>query len=161
MVFYFEINARKRPDLVILKDASLSVTATEVFAPGAELVRIQSVLIIELKKGGSTISRNEMNQASDYVDDVLSSGAIEGTPFVHAFVVGHRLNKAMTYVKKIGEPDIGRIEACTYSQLVRTASKRLFNLRDNLSDRYLNGDEDKLLQRILSEPIQVPLTLQN
>ena len=112
------INSRKRPDLVILKDASVSVTATEGFEAGAELLRMRSVLIIELKKGASTISRKEMNQASDYVEDMLSCGAIDGAPFVHAFVVGHRIDDKMQSVKKIGEPDVGRIEACTYSQLV-------------------------------------------
>lgn len=150
-------NSRKRPDLVMLKDASLSVTATEGFEPGGELIRMQSVLIIELKKGASTISRKEMNQASDYVEDILSSGAIEGTPFVHSFVVGHRLDEKTQPIKKIGEPDIGRIEACTYSQMIRTAGRRLFNLRERLHDRYYNEEQDSLLQRILSEPQQMPL----
>jgi len=152
------VNARKRPDLVILGDASLSMTATEGFKPGSELIEMMSILIVELKKGASTISRNEMNQASDYVEDILSCGVIEGAPFVHAFVVGHRIDKKTQSVKRIGEPEVGRIEACTYSQLVRTAGRRLFNLREKLQDRYINEEDDLLIQRILSEPKQMTLS---
>ena len=150
------LNSRKRPDLVIMSDASLSLTATEGFKPGADLIEMTSILIVELKKGASTISRKEMNQASDYVEDILSCGVIEGAPIVHAFVVGHRVDDKTQSVKRIGEPEVGRIEACTYSQLVRTAGRRLFNLREKLQDRYLNED-DLLIQQILSEPKQMPL----
>ena len=135
----------------------ISITATEGFDPDADLVRMKSVLIIELKKGASTISRREMNQASDYVEDLLNCGIIEASPFVNAFVVGHRLDDKTQPIKKIGEPELGRIEACTYSQLVRTASKRMFNLRDKLSERYFDRQPDSILQQILSEPRQMPI----
>lgn len=154
------LNARKRPDLVILDDASLSVVGTEEFEPEIKLIRIQSFLVIELKRGDSTIGRKEMNQASGYVEDLLSCGAIDGRPFIRAFVVGHRLSDRIQCVRKAGEPEVGRIEACTYGQLVRTASRRLFALRDRLRDRYADETGDILLAKVLAEPKQYNLSLQ-
>lgn len=56
-------NARQRPDIVVLSDATCSVVGTETFdSHDAGLARIQEVLIIELKKGKSAIGRDEMNQ---------------------------------------------------------------------------------------------------
>lgn len=152
------LNGRRRPDLVVLSDATLSVVGTEGFDPSGSLSVLRSVLIIELKRGHSMIGRNELDQASGYVEDLLSSGAIEGAPFVHAYVVGHRINEKTTAVRKIGDhPEVGRVEACTYGQLVRTAERRLFRLREHLQSRYEDVPVDDLLDRVLSEPQQLRL----
>ena len=39
-------------------------------------------------------------------------------------------------VKKVGDPERGRIEAHSFSQLVRTANARLFRIRDRVEERY-------------------------
>ncbi|UUZ47512.1 hypothetical protein LP420_30365 [Massilia sp. B-10] len=75
------LNPRQRPDLMVLSDATCSIVGTEVFDGfDQSLTRIQNVLIIELKKGKSSIGRDEMNQADGYVQDFLGSGAMDGTP---------------------------------------------------------------------------------
>jgi len=148
-------NARKRPDLVVLEDSSVSVTGTEHFQEGSALVQMQAILVVELKRGGSTIGRDEMNQATGYVEDFLSCGAIEGTPYVSAFVVGHKVADKLLEVHRVGDrPEVGKVTACSYGQLVRTAAKRLFGLRERLSDRYADEAPDALLERVLHSPTQ-------
>ena len=65
------INAKKRPDLIILKDASSSAVALEAFDRNSDIVTMQEILLIEIKRGKSAIGREEMYQAEGYVQDIL------------------------------------------------------------------------------------------
>jgi len=152
------INQRKRPDIVILKDSSLSVRAVEQFDTESDLSSIKEMLILELKRGQSQIGRDEMNQASGYVEDFLNCGLLEGTPYVWAFVIGHEVANKIEPIRRIGDrPEKGRVQATTYGQLVRTAEKRLFNLRGKLRERYDDTPGEELLQKILAEPEQIEI----
>ncbi len=91
------------------------------------------------------------------MDDLLSSGLIDGSPRVRAFVIGHRANEKMQTVRTIGDPERGRVCVTTYNQLVRTAHKRLFKLRDQLAGRYEELSTPDLLAKVLREPLQMPL----
>ncbi len=148
-------NPRKRADLVVLGDATVSGVATERVEE-AGLPTMSQVLLMELKRGAAEISRDNLHQATDYVEDFLRSGLIEGEPHFRVFVVGH---------KKAGnvEPDrnIGgraRVQVATYGQLVRQAHRRLFRLKDRLASRYEHVTGNDMLNRILAEPQQLPLT---
>lgn len=154
------INPRKRPDLIILNDGTLSAVAVETFDQNG-LMKMHDVLIIELKKGGSTIGRTEIDQASGYVEDLMNCGHLEGSPFIKAFVVGHQINEKTTPTRSIGENPIkGKIQATTFGQIVRTAQARLFKLRDNLSDRYEEITGSEFFQKVLNEPEQRSLSIQ-
>lgn len=153
------INDRKRPDLVIQGDFTLAAVATEEF-DASGLTKLRNVLVIELKRGGSCIGRDEVTQAEHYVEDLMGCGLLDGTPFIRAFVVGEEVDQRVQSVRTIGEnPERGRIQACTYSQLVRTALQRLFRLRERLGDRYDEAPGSDLLRRVLSEPRQQDLAL--
>lgn len=148
------INSRKRPDLVVPPDRPVSVVGTEALDQRSQLTRLQNVLVIELKRGGEAIGRDAINQSSGYVEDFLICGAIEGMPYFHAFVVGHLVDDRLQPARRVGEPEVGRTEACTYAQLVRTAGRRLFRLRDTLHERYADEPSDELLKRVLDRPVQ-------
>ena len=95
-----------------------------------------------------------MNQATNYVEDFLTSGLIEGERYLRASAVGHSLSL---------EPrrDIGsraRVEIATYGQLIRQANRRLFRLKERLTSRYEEVTGSDLLNRILAEPQQLSLT---
>lgn len=144
------INPRKRPDLVVLANSSLSMVATEEFDSNGTLCRLKNILIIELKKGGFRIKRKEMQQAEEYVEDLLNCGLIDGTPYFNAYVVGYEVEPQMTPIKRLGEkPEFGRIEVCSFGQLIRTAEARLFDLRKKLSDRYDEMTNEVVLQKNL------------
>jgi len=88
-------NPGKRPDLVIGPDSTFSAVATEDFDPSTGMASFRRILVIELKKGGATIIRKHMDQANGYVEDLLHSGHVDGSPFVHAFVVGNEVDQML------------------------------------------------------------------
>jgi len=137
---------RRRPDLVVLKDATVSATATEAISETG-LSSMKDVLLIEIKRGRSRVGTNEMNQASSYVDDLFGCGFLDGPPFVHGFVVGHEVAPGVS-VRRGGDPERARIEPCSFSQLVRTAEQRLFKLKSSLAERYEQVSGEDLLQRL-------------
>ncbi len=156
------INHRQRPDILILGDATCSIVGTESFDPSdAGLTKIQNVLIIELKKGKSTIGRDEMNQADGYVQDFLSSGALDGTPIFRAFVVGHEVSSMMTKEKELREDGVlrGKVVATTYGQLTRTAHQRLFRLKDRIPARYEDMSGADLSAKVMQTATQATLAL--
>lgn len=154
-------NPSKRPDLLILPDSTISITGIDEFEPGAMLCSIKKVLIIELKKGGANLSRKERDQASGYVEDFTCSGLIPSNPYFSAFVVGKSFSEKLQPIHKIyndGKVEVGIVNITTYSQLVDTASKRLFNLRHKLNDRYDDLSGIELVNKINNKKSQTQLT---
>ena len=128
-----EINHKKRPDLVVLADNStISVTGTDHFSSETGLVVLSKVLIIELKRGGFEIGREERNQAQSYIEDLIALGADASS--YNAFVVGDSVAKTLQRHSSVG--DNGNIYVTTFSQLVDTAERRMFGLREKLSTMY-------------------------
>jgi len=148
-------NPRRRADLIVLGDATVSGVATERVEE-AGLPTMSQVLLIELKRGAAEISRENMHQATDYVEDFLGSGLIEGEPHFRVFVVGHKRAGNVEPDRNIGGR--ARVQVATYGQLVRQAHRRLFRLKDRLASRYELVTGNDMLNRILAEPQQLPLT---
>ena len=148
-------NPRKRADIVILGDATVSGVTTERIEDSG-MPTMSQVLLIELKRGAAEISRENVHQASDYVEDFLRSGLLEGAPEFKVFVVGHKRAANVEPFRDIG----GRasVQVCTYGQLVRQANRRLFRLKERLASRYEQVTGNDMLNRILAEPQQLPLT---
>lgn len=142
-------NPMRRPDLVVLSDgSSLCAVGSEELAPESDLVHFRRVLVVELKRGGFRVTRKEVNQATGYAEDLLNCGLLDGMPFVSAWIVGESVDEHVERVRKIGtNPEKARIEVATYGQLVRTASQRLFRLREELAQRYEGMDRQELLSR--------------
>ena len=153
-------NSRQRPDLVILADSTYSIVGTEVFdSSDQNLSRIQDVLIIELKKGKSKIGREEMNQADGYVQDFLSSGLMDGTPIIRAFVVGYEVDEKTMRNKEIKDGDVVRakLTATTFGQLTRSANQRLFKLKDKIPTRYDEVAGVDLMTKVMQTASQANL----
>lgn len=150
-------NPRRRPDLVVLADkSSLSVVATESENEETGLVEVQEVLIVEVKRAGFELSRDEMNQATGYVEDLAASSAIAGRPKIRAFVVGDYLGASVkaSPFRAVGDPEYGKIRACTYSQLIQTANRKCFRLKERLDHRADGIPSMEMVERVLSEPVQ-------
>lgn len=156
------LNPTQRPDIVVLADSTFSIVGTEGYDTfDAMLTRIQNVLIIELKKGKSFIGRPEMTQADGYVQDFLQSGAMDGTPVIRAFVVGHQISSKTMKEKFIVEEGVvrGKVVATTYGQLTRSASQRLFKLREKIPARYDQVSGAALMSRVMQTPSQAGFNL--
>lgn len=151
------INDRHRPDIVALpkKVTTIQLTGVEAFDhEDNTLVKIRSVLLLELKKGDFEITRIEMTQADGYVQDIATG--ITPRPYISAWVVGHKIDSRIALEKKLGDGDssYGQVRATTYDRLVDTANQRLLRLRDHLAERYADIPTDKLLSRVFSRPAQ-------
>ena len=152
------INERNRPDIVVLPEKTTwQMTGIEAFDPiDVSLTQIQHVLVIELKKGGFELTRKEVNQANGYVQDIASSGAMSGSPFISAWIVGQKVAAGVARDTEVGDGNqkYGRIRVATFGSLVDTANARLMKLRNILSARYSETTTDALLARVFSQPIQ-------
>lgn len=157
------INERNRPDIVVLPEKTTwQMTGIESFDPvDTTLMQIQHVLVIELKKGGFELTRKEVNQADGYVQDIASSGAMSGTPFISAWVVGQKVAAGVAREKEVGDGNrkYGRVRAATFGSLVDTANARLMKLRNVLADRYSATSTDDLLNRVFTQPSQDSFTV--
>jgi hypothetical protein len=127
-------NHKKRPDIVVLPNSTLSVTGTETYDSDSSLATVNKILLIELKKGGSNLTRNERDQTMHYVEDFINCGNLIGNPNIDAYVLGKKYSEKVEQVIKVGER--GKISICIFDQLVDTSEKRLFGLRQKLGDRY-------------------------
>ncbi len=146
------INWNKRPDLVLTSDSSVSATCSEQFDEN-DIAYIDRILIIELKKGGFKIGRKEMNQAEEYIDSIYKGSKLNSTPKIKAFVIGADIDTGIS--KRKTQEDYGEVFAYTYSQLVRTAEKRLFNLKAKLEEHYNLYNSEDYIKEILNEPEQI------
>ncbi len=135
------INPKKRPDLVALENHSFSLTGTESFDGEKKLAVTTNILLVELKRGGFELTRGERNQLQGYLEDLLSSGVIGGSPYIYAFLVGMKIERGGLSGSKVLDPndskkEIGKITITSFAQLVDTAEQRLFRLRASLNGRY-------------------------
>lgn len=158
------INEKNRPDVVVLPDkTTCQLTGIESFdLSDSTLVRLQSVLLIELKKGGFELGRKEINQADGYVQDIAASGAITGSPYICAWVVGDKIAAGVAKEKTLrneGSGEYGRVRATTFGTLVATANRRLLKLRDTLASRYGNIPTNRLLSRVFATEQQGEMDL--
>lgn len=133
-----DINDKKRPDLICLSDSTIGVTGLTDMTDEPNLVKVRQLLLIELKKGAFKITRDERNQAQGYIEDLAKSTALGGNCRIIGFVVGDTIADNLTNTFKVEDNGLllGTLHTTTYSQLVDTAEKRMFGLRQVLADRY-------------------------
>jgi hypothetical protein len=143
-------NYRKRPDIVVKGDSTFSITGTQKIDSESKMSTTDKILILELKRGGFKLTREERNQAVNYVEDFLSSGTLTGAPFINAFVVGETFKENLQPIQIIQDKsgkEAGRVQICLFSQIVDSAEGRIFNLRKKLNERYDDVSGMELFQR--------------
>ena len=145
-------NDKVRPDLFVLGDSIGSVTGIEQFDLESKLTVIDRILIIELKRGGSNITRENRDQASHYVEDFIQCSELHNIHQITAFVVGHSISGSVVRTQRVGEK--GHLHVTTYSQLVDTARRRLFNLREKLRTRYEDVTGLELVEKLRQMEIE-------
>lgn len=150
------INWKKRPDLVIGSEFSVSSTCIEE-TDANDMFCISKILIIELKKGGFTIGRSEVGQAEEYIDSIYHGNKLNCKPKIKAYVVGDSVSPVIGKHKTL--ESYGEVYVYTYAQLVQTASKRLFNLKNKLIERYHEMDVKDYITEILNEPQQTEMVI--
>lgn len=130
-----DINYKKRPDLICLPNSTIGVTGIEEMTADLNLAKVRNLLLIELKKGAFKITREERNQAQGYVEDLLASN-LGNECHITAYVVGDSIADNLKSPIKVGDGNQGTIYVTTYDQLVDTAERRMFGLRQIIASRY-------------------------
>lgn len=129
-----DANYQKRPDLICMPDSTIGVTGIEDLSEESHITYVRHLLLIELKKGGFKIKRDERNQAQGYIEDLAKSTLLGGNCKITGFVVGDSIADNIENKTTIGEN--GVLYTMTYSQLVDTAQRRMFGLRQVIASRY-------------------------
>ena len=128
-----DANYKKRPDLICLANSTIGVTGIPELLSGTGISQVRHLLVIELKRGGFKIDRQERNQAQGYIEDLLHSN-LGNNCKVTGFVVGESVADNIGH--KLQIEDNGILHTIEYSQLVDTAELRMFGLRRVIADRY-------------------------
>ena len=152
-LIYFS-NARRRPDIVVLKDYSINAVCTDrIDSTAGKIMKPDQVLLLELKRGGFEISSSEVAQAEDYVRQIKKSGVLHKDSTIHAFVVGSLIGDVDTHK----ETNSGIIDVVSFGQLVETANSSLFRLKDRLQDRYDTIGDETIVEMALKKPKQMKI----
>lgn len=143
-----DVHYNRRPDLICLKDESgtVGISGLEEEDIKSGLTIVRNVLLIELKKGKFKLSRKEVHQAEGYVADLLQSDLGDKVRVV-GYVVGYACDSNISK-DTIIFGGRGALYATTYSQLVDTAQRRMFNLRKLLTKRYEHVPGMELYARV-------------
>jgi len=138
----------KRPDFVILPDSSIGIYACDDFNEKHEVSGFKSIVIVELKKGGFSITQKEKTQAATYARELRKSGKVSKSTKIVCYVLG-------TYVDPLDEETSTDGETIihprTYNTVLRQAQARTFNLLrkiEAVQEPDLNRDKE--LEEVLS-----------
>lgn len=141
-------NNKKRPDIVVIGQSTFSIICITDYDTETSISQIKKVLIIELKRGGFKLGREERNQAVGYVEDFMNCGTLINTPYINAFLVGESFSEKVQPIQTIeneNKVEMGKVQICLFSQIVDSSERRLFNLRNKLSERYANFTNEDFL----------------
>ena len=111
------------------------------------------ILIVEVKRGGFEITEQEVSQVEYYVRQIRKSAVLHSSATIDAYVVGAKLGD----IDPEKETTSGRIHAVTYGQLVDTASRKLFRLRDRLKEHYEALGQESIVEQALKETKQLKI----
>lgn len=141
-------NNKKRPDIVVMGNSTFSINCINDFDTDTGISNIKKILIIELKRGGFKLGKNERNQAVGYVEDFMNCGTMIGSPYINAFLVGETFSEKIQPIQTVQNEhkvEMGKVQICLFSQIVDSSEKRLFNLRSKLSERYSEFTDSDIL----------------
>lgn len=141
-----------RPDFVIVpNDFSLGIYSTDKYSLKGEPEGVGKILILELKKGDSTLDKDNMHQAEDYCLYLDEEGHLERRDGIICYVLGTKIGKYVAS-KNLNERNI-IIEAKTYMNVINIAKVRLFKLKEKIEENKKIHDADDVISSILKQKI--------
>lgn len=138
---------RRRPDIVALAGGSIGFYCSNEYDENGEVCGYNKILIIELKKGGSTITDEAVRQAEDYALAIKRSGKMSPNAKIVCYVLGAKIDCESS---KKGET----IEVIprSYSIVLHQASARTFNLIEKIKEaKEIDELSDKEVKDVLEQ----------
>lgn len=146
---------QRRPDFVALPDSSIGIYSDDAYDERGEVAGVGKVLIVELKRGGFNITREEIKQASDYASEIRNSGKIGRDTEIVGFVLGTTLasDAQESWREGLHTTTYPR----TYSTVLRQAHARTFNLQRKIEEVKGKQLSDPEIEKAISMPDQSKL----
>jgi len=124
---------RTRPDIVAIPTGFILPFTLDGYDQNCEVGGIDKLLLVEIKKGGFTITQEDVNQASRYVRTLRKNGFLRPEATVSAYILGYDVSD------EVGDSDIStggfqkdRYFPKPYAEIVRKAHGRMFHLARKL-----------------------------
>jgi len=143
-----------RADIVALADGSLSVHARDSYDDDGEVDGIGKVLIVELKKGGFTITDKEINQAKSYAKEIRKANNVRGDTEIIAFVMGSVCGEDARDDETVG---VISIRPRRYDVVLKRAHARMFNLQRQIKQSPFIAIVDDDVEEVMARPLQMAL----
>ena len=136
----------RRPDFVALEDSTIGAYSYEEFDENtAEVIGIKKVLIVELKKGGYTITIDELRQAEDYALEIERS--VNEYTKIECYVLGSHIN-----AKSSTRGDNIQIIPMQYHVVLLKAEARTFYLMNKIKKlRDIQSSNDEEINEVVSQ----------
>lgn len=137
---------RDRPDFVVLQDSSLGIYATNQYSKRG-VVDFRKVVIIELKRGQSIITQEEMNQAMNYISILRKNASIPNAE-ITAYIIGSKVEE---YIEETVSGKNSFIVPMTYNIILENAHARTFNLIEKIKKEKKIQDQDSEIKDIMAQ----------
>jgi hypothetical protein len=145
-----EISMR-RPDFVALSDRSIGVYSADHFDNDGEVDGIRKVLVVELKKGGFTITPDELHQGERYASELLRAKHISRSTEIVVFVLGANLSDDAVDEHTVGKAT--KIIPMIYDTILKRAHARTFNLQRKLEAAFPTRPQNEDVEESLPTPL--------
>ena len=139
--------SRHRPDFVALPDSSIGFYASDRFANG-EVIGVEKVLIVELKKGNFRLTSEQLYQADGYSKELRRTGCAQVATRIEGFVLGASVEDGLEDLKPGLQTTIYPL---TFDVVLARAHARVFNLTRKLQERQPIVAADKEIEDVLNE----------
>lgn len=123
----------RRPDFVVLPDSSIGAYSRPRYDASGEESGPEKVVIIELKRGGFELTKQEMDQAVEYALSLQESGTLPADTTIEAFVLGASLGRGAAG-GPVGWGNHIQAKPMAYSWVLERAHSRTFRLLHDLKD---------------------------
>lgn len=138
-----------RPDFVVLPDRSVGVYSADAYDSEGDVVGLRKVLLVELKRGGSTLTFDEVQQGLRYPSELKKGNSILKDTMFSVFVLGSRIGPDAENVTSGLTVTVTPLD---YDTILRRAHARTFNLHRKLSEIEPTPDPE-VVQVISDEPL--------
>jgi hypothetical protein len=117
----------RRPDFLIIPDSSIGIYSRDAFDESHNIAGLDSVIIVELKRGGFELTYKEKNQALDYAREIRNSGKVDRNTKITCYVLGSSISSSSDVAEPNKEGNTTIIPR-RYSAVLKQAHARTFNL---------------------------------
>ncbi|MDR0911067.1 MAG: ATP-binding protein [Methanobrevibacter sp.] len=141
---------KKRPDLVTTSNGDIfSITGSDKTVKG-KVVGYETILVIELKRGDSTIGDNEINQAKSYAKKIRAHGKILNGTNIDCYVLGSKLDSENEEEETVGNTIT--LYPRTYDTIIREAKNRTHRLMDKIKEiKGINNIGDPEIDEVMKQ----------